>query len=210
MTPTGGNPNRFPIPTPGFIDAIVGGWDGNLWYSSPAAKKIGVCTVSGSITERDPPRDAELRSIAIGPNNTAWFIESGIASPQIVRMAANGTFTEYQAAENSNPQALAVGVDGNVLFGENDRLGRITPDGKIADFQLGFAPNQIVVGPDGNMWLTGGGANDPNLARVTSDGTITKFPLSAVPGGLTIGPDGNIWFTEPVAAPTQIARFLLP
>jgi streptogramin lyase len=60
------------------------------------------------------------------------------------------------------------------------------------------------------MWLTGGGANDPNLARVTSDGTITKFPLSAVPGGLTIGPDGNIWFTEPVAAPTQIARFLLP
>jgi len=58
------------------------------------------------------------------------------------------------------------------------------------------APDQIVLGPDGNMWFTDGlGAID----SITPAGVVTVHNIptaGAAPYGLTVGPDGNIWFTE--------------
>lgn len=58
-------------------------------------------------------------------------------------------------------------------------------------------PDQIVAGPDGNVWFTENTGNA--IGRVTSAGTITEFPLptaNAQAVGITLGPDGNLWFTE--------------
>ena len=61
---------------------------------------------------------------------------------------------------------------------------------------------QIVSGPDGNLWFTeqtGGNA----IGKITPSGVITEFPVptaSAQPHGITVGSDGNLWFTEPAAA----------
>jgi virginiamycin B lyase len=61
----------------------------------------------------------------------------------------------------------------------------------------GSQPNEIIVGPDGNLWFTEISGN--RIGRITPVGTIVEFPLpasSGMPSGITAGPDGNIWFTE--------------
>jgi virginiamycin B lyase len=59
-------------------------------------------------------------------------------------------------------------------------------------------PQAIVVGPDGNLWVTE--VRKHQIFRVTPGGEMTAF---RVPGesvgvlqGITSGPDGNLWFTS--------------
>ena len=55
----------------------------------------------------------------------------------------------------------------------------------------------VVEGPDGNMWFTAPGAGA--IGRLDVLDRRTLFPLpdaSAAPIGLTVGPDGALWFTE--------------
>jgi virginiamycin B lyase len=209
MTTAGGSYNRFQFPTDGIADAITVGFDGNLWFNT-SLHKIGVCTISGAITERDPPTIADLHGISRGPGNTIWFLESG-AKDFVVRIAQNGDYTEFPLSDLSNPQSMALGSDGNMWFTEASKIARITADGAMAEFSLSIGATQVAPGPDGNIWLSGGTGNDPNLVRVTPDGSMTIFPLPALPAGLTAGPDGNIWYTEPgFGVPAAIARFLVP
>jgi streptogramin lyase len=61
----------------------------------------------------------------------------------------------------------------------------------------GFGGTTMVLGPDGNVWISGATANE--IAKVTANGTITQFPLTdggQTPMGLNVGPDGNFWFLE--------------
>lgn len=85
--------------------------------------------------------------------------------------------------------------------------------GTITEFASGgmTAPDQIVAGPDGNMWFSNGcGAQ---IGRITPSGTVTVYalptpvaaPVGDIPtpspptpciGSLAAGPDGNVWFTD--------------
>ena len=98
---------------------------------------------------------------------------------------------------------LAGGIDG--LQTDGNRVGRITIDGKIAEFAIPSAagsPTNVAVGPDRNVWYTKGAA----LGRVTPDGVITEFPLaaSARSVGITAGSDrqpparltNRLWFAD--------------
>ncbi len=62
----------------------------------------------------------------------------------------------------------------------------------------GQRPQALVLGPDGNMWVTE--VLKHQILRVTPQGEVTVF---AVPGkevgvlqGITAGADGNLWFTS--------------
>ncbi len=61
-------------------------------------------------------------------------------------------------------------------------------------------PDNIVRGPDGNLWFTELTGN--KIGRITPGGTITEFVLTNCgtngcgPKDITVGPDGNLWFTE--------------
>ena len=51
--------------------------------------------------------------------------------------------------------------------------------------------NDIVEGPDGNMWVT---TNDTNgLARITPGGVVTQYSLPNTSSGIAVGPDNNLW-----------------
>ncbi len=56
--------------------------------------------------------------------------------------------------------------------------------------------NEIVQGPDGNMWVTREGAN--GVAQITPDGTVTPFPLANTAYGITVGPDDNLWVSTTI------------
>src|SRR5262249_30094152 len=79
------------------------------------------------------------------------------------------------------------------------RVGVITPGGGITEYSLSSnsRPEDIVAGPDGNLWVTEAVGN--RIARVSTSGAITEFALPSsfsVPWSIALGADGNLWFTE--------------
>src|SRR6516225_10961637 len=59
--------------------------------------------------------------------------------------------------------------------------------------------NQIVAGPDGNLWFTENDTVSNAIGRITPSGQITEFKIPTPGGnpfGITVGPAGNLWFTE--------------
>lgn len=123
---------------------------------------------------------------------------------------------------------IAAGPDGNVWFteGRGKKVGRITPDGQVAEFPLPFTdgwPRRIAASPDGNVWFTVEGVTNSasdRVARIDTSGNVTELVAAAGKsslGGIAAGSDGAIWFTERLAnevdrvtSDGQIAEFPVP
>lgn len=56
--------------------------------------------------------------------------------------------------------------------------------------------NDIVQGPDGNMWVTTNVTD--GVARITPAGDVTQFTLPNDAFGIAVGPDGNLWVSSAV------------
>jgi virginiamycin B lyase len=151
-----------------------------------------------------------LRIVA-GPDGNLWItLDGGIA-----KMTPSGKATVYPiSTSGANLGYIAVGSDGNLWFTEHDanQFARITPDGTITEFpfeDIG-APNGIVNGPDGRLWICEQGAYNSNtghqtygrIERVNTDGTIdaiyniTPNNWQNVPEDIAVGGDGKLWFTQ--------------
>jgi streptogramin lyase len=103
--------------------------------------------------------------------------------------------TKERASARRKPRLQVEGLEGRALLASITEF--VLPSRGI----LGPAgsANQIVTGPDGNLWFT---ENDPvfnAIGRITPSGHVTEFKLptdGGNPFGITVGPDGNLWFTE--------------
>ncbi len=143
--------------------------------------------------------------------------------------AASGTITEYAISQPHEPRVRAFpiwinnGPDGALWFTERGWgiLGRITTDGTITypQYRLkvhgdgpSWRPQNVVTGPDGNLWATAGtlrtyrqessGDPDPygSIRSMTPSGevkVVTPLPtMFSDARGITVGPDNRIWFAE--------------
>ena len=138
---------------------IVAGPDGNLWFTKATANAIGRITPAGALlpdfTAGISP-GASPNSIALGPDGNLWFTEaSGIG-----RITPAGAVTEFSLVPNDDPSSrITAGPDGNLWFTQfnDDRVGRITPDGTITLYTQGITAN----GTPGHRDRTG----RPHLVR---------------------------------------------
>ena len=80
-------------------------------------------------------------------------------------------------------------------------IGRVTVTGTMTEFARPSTtydqPNQIIAGPDGNLWYTVFFA--AKIGRITPSGVVDEFPVlnrQAAPGGIAVGSDGALWFTQ--------------
>jgi virginiamycin B lyase len=90
-------------------------------------------------------------------------------------------------------------------------IGHLTAEGDVIRIVIPSPPStpqDIVRGPDGNMWFTELDAG--SLGRITPQGVIKRFPIAAEDGrvgprvagavsqpvNLAVGPDGDLWFTD--------------
>ena len=92
----------------------------------------------------------------------------------------------------------------------------------IQEFNLPTAaaqPQDIVQGPDGNMWFAERGVNKIGRISGTNPGAIQEFDIAAggmAPDIIVVGPDGALWYTEqgsssvgrmPPGNPAGVTRF---
>ncbi len=99
-------------------------------------------------------------------------------------------------------RAVTVLVSSAALVGASlmGAAGATAAPGDVSEIGLaaGSTPRDVAVGPDNNLWVTGGISN--TIAKVTTAGAVTAYalPLPANvsdPWGIAAGPDGNMWFT---------------
>ncbi|MCP4740986.1 MAG: hypothetical protein GY871_01975, partial [Actinomycetales bacterium] len=99
-------------------------------------------------------------------------------------------------------RAVTVLVSSAALVGGSlmGAAGATAAPGDVSEIGLaaGSTPRDVAVGPDNNLWVTGGISN--TIAKVTTAGAVTAYalPLPANvsdPWGIAAGPDGNMWFT---------------
>jgi streptogramin lyase len=138
---------------------ITGAADGNLWFTECAGNRIARITTSGGVTEFPTGvAGAFPTGIVGGPGGNIWYADE---SGGVGRVSIEGAIAEFSvgAGASSNPYRIAAGPDGNVWFTEFgiDQIGRVTPDGTIAQYSgltAGSQPNGIATGADGSIWFT--------------------------------------------------------
>ncbi|HWA54422.1 MAG TPA: hypothetical protein VG816_09650 [Solirubrobacterales bacterium] len=126
---------------PGYVavDSSGGAQDGYIYASSPSVRAIQQYDSSGT------PTAVKITGAAIPPNGAA---QAG-GLPPVVN---NGDFS---------PRALAVGPNGNIFTGADDKIDEFTPAGAfVAQFSTGptFGAIALAIDASGNMIL-GSGSN---------------------------------------------------
>ncbi len=174
-------------------------------FIAAAAANTFTTTLCSGITP-----GSQAFAVAKGGDGNLWFTE--YVAHRVGKFdVVTGKATEFGPLQGP-ATAITLGPDGNVWFTENmisgaaPAIGRITPDGVIAQFTDGFVAGQslgaIVAGADGNIWFTKRGLGGTAIGKLDlTTGAVTFFGagisgVSPLLGGLTAGPDGNIWFTD--------------
>jgi streptogramin lyase len=228
---TDGGIQEFPVPTPnGYENGIAAGPDGNLWFADYAHGKIGRLATDGGITELlIPIPGSKPWMVAAGPDGALWTTDGTNYIVRVTTAGVFTEFPI--PTPNAGPVGITAGPDGNVWFTELavNKVGRVclvagsVYDGdesgacldagavvvdagsacmtEFGGLAIGGAPEEIVQGPDGDLWFTEVGTN--KVGHMTLCGTLLgEFEVPTVRSGLqgiAVGPDGNVWFTEHVA-----------
>jgi virginiamycin B lyase len=219
MTPTGAF-TEWPFPFVDLLD-IVRGADGRLWISEFGTGAIAAIDVSGQIQDYTASsvqdRSAGTSILAVGPDSRIWYSEA--FAGRVGRLATDGEFDEILLPNTTdNPGWICRGPGATMwlaIYGSaGDRIGRLAPSGEIREF---VAPDElaaVVLGPDGNIWLTAQGL----VGRLTPDGVMTTFPIgNSRPYEIVAGPDGAMWFSDRgnnalgrITMSGQVSEFAIP
>lgn len=123
--------------------------------------------------------------IVTGPDGNLWFTDPG--NNKVDRVTPQGQITQFSMPDWSVTTLRAAGsTTGSGGSGSGTAQGSPDP-----------SPDDIVAGPDGNLWFTESGVD--RIGRITPGGTITEFTTptqDSNPTGIAVGSDGNLWFTE--------------
>lgn len=190
-----GDITMFPLPPNAQPNAVVGGPDGNVWFTDQSGK-VGKITPAGTVTQFAVPTPFGAPfDITAGPDGNIWFTE--IFGERVGRVTPDGTVTEFRVG--GQPTGITVGPDGNLWFADMglNSIRSITTSGAVGvNFGGLDNPRELVTGADGNLWVSE--SNSHAISRTTQAGSSTRFRLpsgSFFPNGVTAGPDGNVWFT---------------
>jgi virginiamycin B lyase len=176
--------NKYSLPTTydGIARMATGSAD-DVWYAGNdggygGVWALGRIKMTGDIVEYKVQNARAVEGITQGPDGALWFTETtkdGAAA--IGRITVSGAITEYPIAGSGRiGGAIVTGPDGNIWFGYQSKVGRITPAGVITLFPIpipaGYTgsyydtnpPKAMVKGADNNLWFTVYGA--PYLGRV--------------------------------------------
>jgi streptogramin lyase len=193
--PGGQNPGTTTTVSEHPID-ITSGPGGQLWATVQTSQDIAMITTSGTISE-DNVALPGLAGITTGADGNVWFTAEGAqaaGSLQADRPLMQGNGSLGMLPANAGPGTAAT---------------TFTPPGDASN----FAPNAIVSGPDGNLYMTDVYGNaiwqfnpfthawakfavPTGSACSATSCNASAFSGNVQPTGIAVGPDDNIWFTE--------------
>jgi virginiamycin B lyase len=196
---------------------ITEGPDHALWFAEPMANFIEAMDTNGNIivSVPCPAGGAYPYRVVTGPDTNMWFSES-LDSRILVVSPTNGTIVAEFSIPNQSaePAGITVGPDNQIWFIEKYacRVARLTAsvsnivngvpniwqEFPEPDLSSTSYPQEIITGPDTNLWFTATAAGA--LGAINTNGTLIATINLPNPGcspwDLTTTTDGSIWFTE--------------
>lgn len=209
---TPGSFTEYSTPTANAQPFGVTIWNSNPWITEEAAGKVAefLPTVNILAETSLPTPNSGPTYLAPGPDGNLWVSET--AADKIARIALNPStgavvVTEFALpTANAAPTGLAyIPGDHNILWIAESNASAVIPfDTSALTFGTAVPtvtpnadPQQMILGPDGQIWFTEEHA--AALGRVTATGAMTEYPLAPAASayGLVIGNDNNLYFTDP-------------
>ncbi len=186
ITP-GGVITEFPIPTPGATGPaaitsdngclmcgyeITAGPLESLWFTIPAANRVGRITMAGVVTTMPvttaPPASTTGNNISIGAitagdDGNLWITQN--ADGKVTRLTTAGVATAFALpSATSQPSSITPGPNSSLLIGDstgNALVQFVVPGVKstpvITQFAIPTAssmPTSVATGADGSAWFT--------------------------------------------------------
>ena len=137
--------------------------------------------------------------IAPGPDGNMWVtLDSG--TNDVAKIAPDGTVTEYNSANMSNPVGIAAGPDGNMWVTQTNGVARFAPGDPVSAQKFTINditdPRAITAGPDGNMWT--GSADKVVKIPPATPNTPQVFSGTGLSGArwITTSSDGYLWLAD--------------
>ncbi|MBF6628661.1 MAG: hypothetical protein ITG04_09190 [Proteiniphilum sp.] len=224
MTTTGAR-TEYILPSGVKSHSLVAGPDGAVWFvdNTYNAPKIGRITITGIVTTYAIPGTG-VRDVAgpvLGSDGAIWFdyqqTPSGAAN--VGRLTAAPTFTDYPISATYKKPGTMTTAGGDLWYLQStnstvasDSIGRMSTSGVTTDYAIGYPSGQtsftvaeMITGPDGNIWMIGGGnSGGVYLGKLDiSTGAVTFYTsgVTAYSGGrIAAGSDGNIYYSVKTGA----------
>ena len=181
------------------------------------------------------PEACAHQHLVFGPSDSMWFLLSGCEVnlggkelSGIGRLPINDPKPQLFRRLKAPPNDLTVGPEGDLWFtegppseGGSPGIGRLTAARSAHPVpELRCSPNlpykvheqveQIVAGPENDLWFIAEGFGGNVLSRITPKGALSQFPAQQVlngrheleskgdevPRALAKAADGNLWMGE--------------
>jgi virginiamycin B lyase len=204
----------------GSLQAIVAGREGALWATR--GQEVDRITLSGEVSRFPLPRDNEkVGQITVAEDGALWFTvwareaskERVFGRAYVVRMQPDGHMTRFPlrgpARRRHEPPASIVSGPGDAVWFTDpafSRVGRLTPDGKLTEFQVRLRPEVLAPDDVGGLWFVGfGGAGKISAGgevRELRTGNFYGLPIGSAFGAVA-GPEGDLWF---IGGATRLMR----
>ncbi|HEX3042875.1 MAG TPA: hypothetical protein VHP56_12375 [Solirubrobacterales bacterium] len=204
----------------GSLQAIVAGSEGALWATS--GHEVDRISLSGEVTGFPLPRENERAGrITVAQDGTLWFTvwarevskETAFGRAYVVRMQPDGSMTRFPlrgpARRRHEPPGSIVSGPGRAIWFTDpafDRVGRLTPAGKLTEFHVRQQPQILAPDGAGGLWFLGyGGAG-----KISPSGEVRELRTGNFYGlgigsafGAVAGPEGDLWF---IGGATRVMR----
>jgi virginiamycin B lyase len=177
---------------------IIGGSDGNVWFTEWDGAKIGKISTSGTnLTTYSCAGCLNPGYMMLGPDGNIWYTDFG--NQHIDKISPTGT-ASIVTSVGGQPAQFVKGPDGKVWYASysSSTIGNTSSNGTTTTFSLGQNSAGVGLGPDGNLWYTQQAGT--SLFKVSLRGvllaTYTLPSLGANSEGVVTGPDGNLWLVN--------------
>jgi sugar lactone lactonase YvrE len=148
-------------------------------------------------------------AVTSGELGMVWFEDNYGNQRAIGRITPHGAVKEFTHNLGTGLQDdITLGADGNVWVEQSmpGGIARIKPQGTITEFTHGLLPgagsdgDQIVTGPDGNLWFSDRGAKAIGRVSLQIPPTVGTGKLAEVTrtGGKVIG------YVDPLGSATKV------
>jgi virginiamycin B lyase len=156
------------LPVRGYPMGITIGPDGDVWFAMVSWNSIG------HIRPKSPEEldlfeiavpDCNTSKVAAAPRGNVWFLDPGCRTVGRFAVRPPHTVKEYEISRSLGTMVdLAVDRGGSVWLLAKDAVLRFDPVPPYALVRFpiptpGADPQEMVVGPDGNLWFTERGAD---------------------------------------------------
>jgi streptogramin lyase len=184
-----GTVTEFDVAAAAGVVDITAGPDNAIWMAGPA-KVVRADPANPTAAEQFAIADIGTpQGIVTGPDGNIW----AASDDKAIKISTAGVKLDTYTGRFTGARGIDAGGDGNLWVADfgGGAIVRVTTAGVATPFTVGGGPQEVAMGPAGQLAYS-----NPNsvFGRIAFDGTFETTDMPATdPFGIVFGDDGAYW-----------------